>query len=71
MKQLSDRELEVFRMLGEGRETWAIAETLHISAKTVQVYYARIKEKLGYENATELLREAVRWREAEERGVES
>ena len=70
MKQLSDRELEVFRMLGEGRETWAIAETLHISAKTVQVYYARIKEKLGYENATELLREAVRWREAEERGTE-
>ncbi len=70
MNQLSDRELEVYRLLGEGRETWAIAETLHISAKTVQVYYARIKEKLGYENATELLREAVRWREAEERGTQ-
>lgn len=68
LEQLSDRELEVFRLLGVGKETWAIAETLRISAKTVQVYYARIKEKLGYENATELLREAVRWRESEEHG---
>jgi DNA-binding NarL/FixJ family response regulator len=63
--QLSDRELEVFKMLGQGVETRRIAESLHISMKTVQVYCARIKEKLNLANATELLREAVRWSENE------
>ena len=58
---LSDRELEVFRLVGEGRQTRQIAEALHLSAKTVQAYYARIKEKLGAHNSNELLREAVRW----------
>lgn len=58
---LSDRELEVFRLLGQGRATRHIAETLHLSAKTVQAYCARIKEKLGLESSTELLREAIRW----------
>lgn len=58
---LSDRELEVFRLVGEGRQTRHIADALHLSAKTVQAYYARIKEKLGARNANELLREAVRW----------
>jgi DNA-binding NarL/FixJ family response regulator len=61
LDQLSDRELEVFRMLGQGYETRRIAESLCISIKTVQVYCARIKEKLAIGNATELLREAVRW----------
>ena len=61
LEQLSDRELEVFRMLGQGFETRRIAESLCISIKTVQVYCARIKEKLAIGNATELLREAVRW----------
>lgn len=60
---LSDREIEVFQMLGQGIETRRIAETLHLSPKTVQVYCGRIKEKLGLENATELIREAVRWQE--------
>jgi len=58
---LSDRELEVFRLVGEGRQTRQIADALHLSAKTVQAYYARIKEKLGVTNANELLREAIRW----------
>jgi DNA-binding NarL/FixJ family response regulator len=58
---LSDRELEVFRMMGQGYETRRIAESLCISMKTVQVYCARIKEKLNIANATELMREAVRW----------
>ena len=58
---LSDRELEVFRFLGQGRGTPQIAETLGISLKTVQAYCARIKEKLGIANATELLREAMRF----------
>jgi DNA-binding NarL/FixJ family response regulator len=60
---LSDRELEVFQLLGQGRETKQIAESLHISMKTVQAYCARIKEKLDLANATELLREAIRWEE--------
>ena len=60
---LSDRELEVFRFLGQGRGTPQIAETLGISLKTVQAYCARIKEKLGIANATELLREAMRFEE--------
>ncbi len=62
---LSDRELEVFRLVGEGRSTRQIAEALHLSAKTVQAYYARIKVKLGVTHANEMMREAVRW--AEER----
>ena len=60
---LSDRELEVFRFLGQGRGTPQIAETLGISLKTVQAYCGRIKEKLGIGNATELLREAMRFEE--------
>ncbi len=63
VEQLSDRELEVFEMLGQGRTTRQIAETLHISLKTVQAYCARVKEKLNLSSATELLREAVRWYE--------
>ena len=62
--QLSDRELEVFELLGQGRGTRQIAETLKVSVKTVQAYCARIKEKLSLASATELLREAVRWHES-------
>lgn len=62
--QLSDRELEVFELLGQGRGTRQIAEVLRVSVKTVQAYCARIKEKLNLSSATELLREAVRWHEA-------
>lgn len=61
---LSDRELEVFDKLGQGLGTRQTAEDLRVSVKTVQEYCARIKEKLQLNNATELLREAVRWREA-------
>jgi DNA-binding NarL/FixJ family response regulator len=63
VSQLSDRELEVFRLLGQGRTTRQIAEALQLSSKTVQAYYARIKEKLRLGNASELLREAIRWEE--------
>ena len=61
---LSDRELEVFRSLGQGHGTAQIARTLGISLKTVQAYCARIKEKLGINNATELLREAMRFEDS-------
>jgi DNA-binding NarL/FixJ family response regulator len=66
LELLSDRELEVFQLLGQGRETRQIADELHLSMKTVQVYYARIKEKLKLASATELLREAVRWQESQQ-----
>ena len=64
--QLSDRELEVFQLLGQGYETRQIAENLNISIKTVQAYCARIKEKLKLGSATELLREAIRWHESQQ-----
>ena len=63
VETLSDRELEVFQLLGSGLETRAISERLEISIKTVQAHCARIKEKLELSNATELLREALRWYE--------
>lgn len=63
---LSDRELEVFQLLGRGFSTRQIADDLHVGFKTVQAYCARIKEKLGVNNATELLREAIRWNESQE-----
>lgn len=59
--KLSDRELEVFQLLGKGHSTRQIADDLHVSFKTVQAFCARIKEKLNLANATELLREAIRW----------
>jgi DNA-binding NarL/FixJ family response regulator len=63
IEQLSNRELEVFQLLGRGRNTRQIAEHLNVGFKTVQAYCARIKEKLKLANANELLREAVRWQE--------
>lgn len=63
IEQLSDRELEVFQMLGQGRGTRQISQDLGLSLKTVQAYCARIKEKLNLKSASELLREALRWNE--------
>lgn len=63
LEQLSDRELEVFQLLGKGYETRQVAETMNVSIKTVQAHCAHIKEKLKLTNAAELLREAVRWQE--------
>ena len=64
IEQLSDRELEVFDMLGRGLGTRQISETLGISLKTVQAYCARMKEKLNLDSGTELLREAIRWNDS-------
>jgi DNA-binding NarL/FixJ family response regulator len=63
VEQLSNRELEVFELLGRGHGTRQIADHLHVGFKTVQAYSARIKEKLKLANATELMREAIRWHE--------
>ena len=53
-------------MLGLGHNTRQIADHLHVGFKTVQAYCARIKEKLKLANATELLREAIRWQESQQ-----
>jgi DNA-binding NarL/FixJ family response regulator len=58
---LSDRELEVFRLIGEGHSTRQIAEELHISVKTVESYQAHIKEKLSLRSSRELMQHAIQW----------
>src|ERR1700683_4191769 len=58
---LSDRELEVFRLIGEGHGTRQIAEELHLSIKTVESYQAHIKEKLSLRSARELMQHAIQW----------
>jgi DNA-binding NarL/FixJ family response regulator len=64
---LSDRELEVFELLGRGCTTRQIVEEMHISFRTVQAFCARIKEKLKLSNATEMLREAMRWHDSQQK----
>jgi DNA-binding NarL/FixJ family response regulator len=64
LERLSDRELEIFRLLGQGRTTSQIAADLNLSLKTVQAYCARAKEKFGVTSLTELLRAAIRWDDA-------
>lgn len=64
VERLSDRELEIFRLLGQGRTTSQIASDLNLSLKTVQAYCARAKEKFGVTSLTELLRAALRWEDA-------
>lgn len=59
--QLSDRELEVFRLLGQGYEVNEIAKMLDVNIKTVHTYCTRIKEKMNVGTTAELLREALRW----------
>ncbi len=62
---LTDREFEVFQLLGEGKGTRDIAGQLHVSVKTVEVHRANIKQKLKLKTAPELIREAVRWVESQ------
>ena len=59
--RLSDRELEVFEMVGTGLATREIAERLHVSVKTVEAYRANIKQKLHLRTATELAHHAFQW----------
>lgn len=61
IEQLSDRELEVYRLLGQGRGTRAIARELHLSVSTVETHRAHLKEKLRLRSAPELVRHAVEW----------
>ena len=58
---LADRELEVFRLIGEGIKTAMIAERLHLSVKTVETYRDRIRRKLDLADGTELVHVATQW----------
>lgn len=61
MDLLSDRELEVFELIGRGLGSSDIARRLHLSVKTIESYRARLKEKLDLKNASQLLRQALAW----------
>ena len=61
LSDLSDRELEVFRLIGMGHSTRMIAEELHLSVKTVESYQAHIKDKLSLKNGRELVQHAIQW----------
>jgi DNA-binding NarL/FixJ family response regulator len=68
VQQLSDREFEVFQLIGQGKSTREIAVHLHLSAKTVEVHRLNIKKKLKLKTSTDLVRHAVRWLETEKSG---
>lgn len=59
--RLSDRELEVLRLLGKGYGTRDIAEQLHLSVKTVETHRGHIKEKLGFRESGDMVRFAIEW----------
>jgi DNA-binding NarL/FixJ family response regulator len=59
--RLTDREFEVFELIGQGLQTRQIAERLHVSVKTVDAHREHIKDKLDIGSATELLKYAVQW----------
>jgi DNA-binding NarL/FixJ family response regulator len=61
LEELSNRELEVFRLTGQGMDTGQVAVQLRVSPKTVETYKARIKEKLGLDSGGDLLFRAMRW----------
>lgn len=68
IEELSDRELEVFGLIGQGHGTRPIAEKLHLSVKTIESHRAHIKEKLNLKNATELVHHAIQWVQSETLG---
>jgi DNA-binding NarL/FixJ family response regulator len=68
VENLTDREFEVFQLIGQGIETKKLAKQLHVSPKTIEVHRANIKTKLHLNTMTELIRCAVRWVESERRG---
>lgn len=63
MERLTDREMEVFEMIGRGMTTASIAQKLNLATKTIETYRENIKGKLELENATALVRAAVMWAE--------
>ena len=67
IERLSDREWEVFQLIGQGKSTVQIAEELHLSPKTVEAHRARIKEKLDLRTMPELISFASRWVETQDK----
>jgi DNA-binding NarL/FixJ family response regulator len=65
VEKLTDREFEVFQLIGQGLGTKELAARLHVSPKTVEVHRANIKVKLQLKTMAELIRYAVRWVESE------
>lgn len=65
IEKLTDREFEIFQLVGHGKSTRDIAAQLHLSPKTIDVHRANIKEKLGLTDVTALIRHAVRWVETQ------
>jgi DNA-binding NarL/FixJ family response regulator len=65
MERLTDRELEVFQLIGSGFSTNEIARKLNLSSKTIGTYRERIKEKLHLKHSCELIRHALLWAESE------
>jgi DNA-binding NarL/FixJ family response regulator len=61
IESLSDRELEVFNLIGQGLTTRAIANRLHLSVHTIDTHREKIKRKLGLKNSAELMQRAVQW----------
>ena len=69
VEKLTDREFEVFQLIGQGKGTRESAEKLHLSIKTVEVHRANIKAKLKLKSASEMIRFAVRWSESQGAGA--
>lgn len=61
LPELSNRELQVYRLVGQGLSTKAIAQALNLSVKTVESHRANIKQKLGLESAAALVAHAAEW----------
>lgn len=61
LRHLSDREMEIFRLLGSGMSVQAIAEMLHISPKTVESHRTAVRNKLGLKTASDVHRQAAEW----------
>lgn len=70
IENLTDREFEVFQLIGQGKSTRDIATQLNLSPKTVDVHRSHLKEKLDLKDVTALIRYAVRWVETQGTGRE-
>lgn len=65
LEGFTDRELEVFQLIGEGKTMKEIGGKLHLSAKTIEVHRSHIREKLGVSSAAELVSYAARWNQSQ------